>query len=185
MARKSIVEVLAEVTILLADNTTGDITPADVRTVFTDILEIIQPSYGVLEIPTPSTVVKTVELADSPLVWTASLVGGVTQYTTADNSVISCDKSASSRIDLTMNIEGPNGRLVIATLYKNGVATPLVASGNTLGAGKPVSLNFSGIQYSDGVTTYELRVKADVAGTSVTFSNSVLLLSNLPVNSYV
>ena len=185
MPRPSVSQVIADVPILINDNVVGDISPADLRSILDNILKIIQPSYGILSIPAPSTTNLTLGTAAQPMLWTNFAIGGAPQYSSADNAVVRCDQSASTRIDLTMDVEAANGRAIIAILYKNGVATSLSASATGAGSGNPVSINFSLMQYSDGVTNYELFVKSDTAGTSAVFSNCALLLSNVPVNSYV
>jgi hypothetical protein len=185
MARKSIVEVQAEVTTLLNDNVLGEITPLDLRTVVNDILGIIQPSYGVLEIPAPTEVTLTLGTTDQLLTWSGFLQGGAVQYTSANNAVIVCDQRASTRVDLSIDVKTANGRAVIATLYVDGVATPVAASGTGAGASNPVSLNFSALQYRGATANYEIRVKSDQAGVSVAFGNGILILSNVPVNSFV
>lgn len=182
MARKSIQELLTEITVLLNDNSAGEITPLDLRTVLNDIAGIIQPSYGVFDLPGPDTF--SSGLTDVVLPWTTFISGGAVQYTAAGLTVISCDQRAMTAIDLSLDVEGLNGRVATATLYANGVATRAAASVVCQGVGKPMSLNFSILNYQAAASSYELRIKCDTANTTLTFSNGVLILSNVPVNSF-
>ena len=53
MTRKTMVELIAEIGTLFADNTSGAITPAKLRQFCTDFVDTMTPAYGALQIPGP------------------------------------------------------------------------------------------------------------------------------------
>jgi hypothetical protein len=184
MARKDVTAILTEIASTLADNTSQAITPAILRTVVKDITDLVAPSYGVLAIETPSTVSMGLTTVDQIITFTSNLVGGATQYSIASNTTITSDQRSTNRISITMDIEGPNGRAVTVTVYENGVVTPLVASITTAGAGNPQGLNMSLLRYKDPGAAYTFRIKADAGGTFI-ISNTVIIIENVPVFSFV
>jgi hypothetical protein len=53
MARKTVAELLAEVAAMFPNNSTGDITPAIIRSFFADLLESLTPGYAIITRQTP------------------------------------------------------------------------------------------------------------------------------------
>ena len=183
MPRKSIVELTTQSNASFPDNNTGAITPSLLRTMFNDFLNAIRPAYGVCQKTSP----QTVNLGTTP----ASI-----QYTTASDSDINQTNSSAATgtitrsergtatINFTMDIECAANRFITATLFKNAVATAWRTTMNGAGAGNPVGMSLTAVDYADPAATYEIRMSAEQAGTSTVISNGALIVGVDPVNSY-
>ena len=183
MARKTIVELQAELTTLIADNTSGLITPANLRQMIGDFIQTMTPAYAVL-----SSLAATVRLANitpAALPWLVEDIAQLPEFTTnIATGIIRRDESiASTHVSVNLDIEGPNNTLIVAELYANGVPTNWRAAANCLGAGRPVVLSLEAIHYSAVPVNYQIYVRSDVNGVSITFSNGVFLCSVLPVRT--
>src|SRR5512139_1714072 len=53
MTIKSMNELLAQADATIEDNTTGNITPSDVRNLIKDLIDTLSPAYGAIGITTP------------------------------------------------------------------------------------------------------------------------------------
>lgn len=185
MARKSINELLAQADATIEDNSIGAISPADVRNMIKDFLDTMRPSYAGMEL---LSVVKSVTATyDVIAPWATQLIANNAEWTTnlSGGTIVRSLNGVvgnSTRITLDIDVEGPNNNLTTFALFKNGTQTPFEMSGTTLGAGRPVSLNFSGIVYNDVNATFDLRVKGDSA--IFTLTNGLLILENVPVASF-
>jgi hypothetical protein len=183
MARKSILELIAQATADFADNVTGNITPAKLRTWAIDFLNSISPGYSVLS-------------AAGPLTQTFGLTPALVVFNTVQNSLpseivaavpastIVRSEKGTTTINFTADIETNNGRFVTFTLYKNGVATPWRITGNGGGAGNPIAVALTAIDYADPPATYSIQATAETAGTSVTLSQMALVAAIEPVRSF-
>jgi hypothetical protein len=189
MTIKSIVELLAQADTTLADNTTGDITASDVRTLIKDFLDTMSPAYGAIRLTsqvialtgTPQTLAPFASVvAANAGYYTANLVPGNVTRLIASASLA----GATDFVIIDGNVEGPNGDLVTISLYKNGAVTAYTTSVTTTGAGEPVGFNLAAISYTaaPGDAVYEVRVSGD-AGNK-TFSNTTLLCQAQPVRSF-
>lgn len=185
MARKSMAELLAQVTSTLADNTVGAITPAVMRQMFSDFITAIAPAYGQLTKDTGSTQL----LGTTPVkvAWSASATSDVSQVVvSAATGFIERTERGTSSITFNISADGPTGRVVTFTLYKDGAPMPVSwdTSAAMQGAGKPVACSFSAIDYADPAAEYSVWATCDTNSTSTTLSNAALVLSVVPVNSY-
>ena len=57
-------------------------------------------------------------------------------------------------------------------------------TGNGGGAGNPVSVSLSGIDYADPAAVYSVEATCETNGTVVTLSNMAFVVSIIPVRSY-
>lgn len=183
MPRKSIVELTAQANADFADNVIGAITPAKLRTWATDFLHAIAPAYGVCQKTAPQTV--NLGLTPAPITYDTATSSDINQLTSsAPLGKISRSERGTSTINFTMDIECTTNRFITATLFKNGVATPWRITVNGAGAGNPVGMAMTAIDYADPAAEYEVRLSAETAGISTTISNGALILAVDPVNSY-
>lgn len=183
MPRKSMVELEAEATTNLPDNTSGAISAADVRQMFLDFINAIRPAYGVLQKTAPQTV--NLGTTDVSFVYTTATSSDINQLTaSAATGKISRTERGTSSINFTMDIECATNRFITFTLYKNGAATPWRMTVNGAGTGKPTAVSMTAIDYADPAAEYEVRAMADTAATSTILSNGSLILGVDPVNSY-
>ena len=183
MPRKSIVELIAQAQASFPDNITGAITPALLRGMIEDFLHAIAPAYGVCQKTAP----QTVSLGPTPIafVYTTATSSDINQLTaSAATGKISRSERGTSTINFTMDVDAANGRIVSAELFKNGVVTTWRVSVTCGGAGKPVGLALTAVDYADPAAEYEVRMSCDTAGTSTVLSNGALLLAVDAVNSY-
>lgn len=184
MARKSINELVAQATADFPDNATGLITPAKLRQFCLDFLAAVAPVYSVLH-------------ATGPLNQTFGTVPALVVFNTATNSypsemvaavpasTIARSQRGAVQLDLSIDFECQANRFVTFIVYKNGVATTWRQTGNGAGAGNPVSVSLSGIDYADPAATYSVEAVCETNGTVVTMTNMDFVVSILPVRSYV
>jgi hypothetical protein len=183
MARKSFVQLQADLATAFPDNITGLITPAILRNYLNSFLEAIRPAYGLLSRTTPN--VQTLQLTDTPVVFETGFVSDVPDYTTTPaTGVINRLEAGTTTVTFNCSVEGTAGRIVTVTLYKNSVATSWRGSATLGGAGKPVEIALTSLSYEGGAAAYQLQAKCDTAGTSVTFSSMDALAQTVPVNAY-
>ena len=184
MARKSVVELEAQANATIEDNLINAISPADVRQMFLDFLNAFRPAYGVLQ--QTGTVVQTYG-ATTPVkvAWNNAQDSEPSQTTSsAASGRITRSERGTAHITFTMDFEATNGRFITFTLYKNGAPTPWRITGNGGGAGNPVSVVMSAIDYADPAAFYEVFASAEVDGISTTISNGSLIVSISPVNNF-
>lgn len=183
MARKSFVELQADLLTSFPDNITGAITPLVLRTYFNNFLEAIRPAYGLISRPTPTS--QTLGTIDAPLVFDTGYVSDVPDFsTTPAAGTVTRLEAGTTRLTFNATVEAGNGRLINFTVYRAGVALPWKASVTAQGAGKPVDVSIAALSYLGSVAAYQIQARADTAGTVCTFSNMDLLCETVPVNAY-
>lgn len=186
MTIRSILELLAQADATIEDNTTGQISPADVRTLIKDFLDTMSPAYGVIQC---SSSVEALTATPAPIApFTASLAATAGYFTanlTAGSVTRALNGIAGASVRLTINgeVTGANNTAVTVTLYKNGAPTPFKTTVATRGA-NPVAFNIAGLTYNDTDAVYDLRATTDTTG-SYTFSNVLMLCEDVPVRSFV
>jgi len=189
MTIKSMNELLAQADATIEDNTTGNITPSDVRSLIKDLIDTLSPAYGAIGITTPVVFPLTAtptalvpfdtNLANVPSHYTNNLTAGqVTRLVTSAGLAGGADF-----VIIDGNVEGPNGDLVTVALYKNGNPTPYTTSVMTTGAGEPIGFNLAALAYTDVDATYEVRVSGDPGNK--TFSKTSMICQSQPVRSFV
>ena len=183
MTRPSIVELSAAVDTAFPDNTSGLITPAILRAFLHDFLNAVRPAYGIVTLPASN--IQTLGLTPQVIVFTeASDSSAAETVSTAATGSVARTAKGTSTINFSMDIEAANGRFVTFTIYKNGAPTLWRITGNGGGAGNPVSVALTAIDYADPAATYQIFATAEIDGVSTTLSNGALLVSADPVNSY-
>jgi hypothetical protein len=185
MARKSFQELLAELSVDFPDNTTGLITPAKVRTYFTNLLNATIPAYAILDRRTGAT--QAITTTDAPLVFTSADIAKANGEMTADAAVgrISRIDKGTTRFDFTADLlEATNAtRTLTFTLYRGAVPTVWAQSVTLTSNAQTESLTFSLIVTDPSATDYSMRVRSS-ANETVTFSNMALVASVQPVQAY-
>ena len=185
MARKSILELIAQSDVDFPDNSTGAVTPGILRQFLKDFLNAIAPAFGLLQIPSGSSV-QILGITPIKMLFTTAYDSDPTQITSAvPASTVTRSERGTSTINFTADFECQNGRFITFTLYKNGVALPWKVTGNGGGAGNPISVSLTSIDYADPAAQYEIRAAAEVDGTNVTLFNAALVVQIEPVRSYV
>ena len=183
MARKTIVELLAEIGTMFPDNNTGAITPAIQRAFLTDLVDTYTPAYGAISIETG--VARTFNITPSLLVWSTNYIAQSPEWT-ADaptGKITRAQAVITNRISVNVDVELPANRELIATLYKNGVATTWRTKISGSGAGRPAVLSLEAIDYNATQAEYQLYCQCDADGVACTFSNGIFLGSVVPVRT--
>jgi hypothetical protein len=190
MTIRSIVDLLAEVNAKINDNNVGDITPAELRQLFVDLLDTVSPAYGAIECSGDSISTTATPQVVAPFTASINATAGYYTVNLTNGSVTRLIASASIAgatdfIIVDGAVEGGNNELVTLALYKNGAPTPYEVGVTCQGAGRPVGFNLAGITYTDGATdaVYDVRVTGD-AGNKV-FSDVSLIVQAQPVRSFV
>ena len=173
MTRKTATQLLAQSTSSFPDNSLGSITPALLRTMVNDFIDSVKPATCALQLTSATPTLGTTDagftwntqtIADSPEYAAATLVGGII------NAALPCTLA----LDFTVDVQVPANRLVTFTLYVDGVITPWAISQQGSGAASPESLSMSAIFTSgNSAPTFQIRAKADTAGTATTLTNGV------------
>ena len=183
--RKSYNELRAEIALLFPDNAAGEITPADLRTFLLNTLEATQPAYGSLTRATLSGNIVANITPPVKVTWQAAGDSDAAQTTSNfANGDITRSERGTSVINFNADMEAANGRFITFTLFKNGVATPWGITGNGGGAGNPVAVALTAIDYADPAAVYDIRASSEVAAITVTLSNMAMIVQILPVNTY-
>lgn len=184
MARKSIDELIAQATADFPDNVTGLITPAKLRQWALDFLNAVMPVYSVLAATGPLN--QTFGTAPVLVAFNAVQNSDPSQMVAAvpASTVVRSERGAV-QFDLSIDFECQANRFVTFIVYKNGVATTWKQTGNGAGAGNPVSVSLSGVDYADPAATYSVEAICETNGTVVTMTNMAFVVSILPVRSYV
>jgi hypothetical protein len=182
--RKALNDLKSDIATLFADNTVGDITPIDLRTFLVDYIDSISPAYGAMGI---TSLARTLHQTFSEMDWETQIAATLPEFTcnTSTGKITRNDPKTTNRIEFNMDIEAANNTTIYAALYVNGVITPFTTSCTGRGANNPVVMNFTGLHYSDGPAVYDVRVKAEVNNSAVTFLNGVFIVEAVPVRSYV
>lgn len=181
--RKSMVELEADLQTYFPDNAEGLITPAMVRSYFLMLINAIRPAYGMLT-QTVDRIV-TAGLTPVKLLWEAKYdsLPDQTQSNFSTGEIARVERGTST-INFTADFESQAGRFVTFTVYKNGAPTTWRITGNGAGAGNPVSVSLTAIDYADPAATYSVYITAETNGTSITVRNAAMLLGVDPVNTY-
>jgi len=183
MTRKTIVELSAEIDTLFADNDIKAITPAKLREFCHNFVDTMTPAYGA--IATTGPFAQTVGLTDQLLPWQTTYIAQNPEFTTdpATGKVTRGQTVTSNRIVINVDVELAANRELTATLYKNGAPTVWRAKCSGSGTGRPAILSLEAIDYSDVAVDYQLYVQVDAAGTAVTLSNGIFVVSAVPVRT--
>ena len=186
MARKSLNEMLADLSVSFPDNNTGAITPVVLRSYFDDLIKAIRPSYALLT--RDVAVAQAITTAAAPLVFTSSDIAAAQgEYTAlpASGRITRLDAGVC-QFNFTADISSPSNstRLLTFTLYKNGVPTAFKQSQSFGTAGEVISVTFGALQSNPALANYDMYVQSSVAET-FTFSEMLFLAQTIPANNPV
>ena len=184
MARKSINELIAQANADFPDNATGLITPAKLRQFCVDFLNTMSPTYGYLTAAGP--VSQTINTTWALLAVFDTAYDSDPSQTTANatTDTITRAEKGSSTFQFSIDFACANNVSMHFALYKNGTITSWRISGVGRGAGNPVSVALTAVDYADPAASYQIWASAENAGTAGTFSAAAFLLSVEPVKSF-
>jgi hypothetical protein len=174
----------AEIAALLPDNTSGEISPADVRGVVTDIIDTFQPAGA--------GIYRTADASQALTTADTKLTVFDTTLTSFGESGVIIPSAANDTIDtlligvhtLSVNLQAEGGANddLIVTVYRNGVPTAVAGEIALRGAGNKVefTLSFPMQAPSPGPHEFSLYVRLRSGTGNVTFSNAIFTLTYIP-----
>ena len=168
----------------LLDNTTAQISPADVRNMILDFLDSVTPAYGAMTIGSGAGIALTLNTTPAvALPWETVSPDTTAEYTcaTATGTVSRADQSAN-RVTLNVEVYAAAGKYVTAQLFNAGVALPWRATVLGQGATKPINITLAAMLRSSALSL-QVFVNADANNTAVTFKNGALYVASVPVIS--
>jgi hypothetical protein len=185
MTRKTIIALRTEADALLPDNTTGEISPADVRGVIKDIIDTFSPGYGILATETltmaalgltPRAIPYTETLALTPEYTAVLGTGAVTRLAQGLPTTV-------NRISFSADVAAPTGDEIVVSLFRDGIDIP----GGTTCSGQGIG-NFVQAAFSIGTTSpgaadhvYDVRASKISGGADdVQFANVRFILEVVP-----
>jgi hypothetical protein len=183
--RKTIVDLLAQADATINDNTSQDITAADVRNMVRDIIDTFCPGFGA--VGNPSVTLNT--LGTLPVVIPYSEMLAVTTDFVANLSAGTVQRKAmglpstNTRVTFYSDIAAADGSEIVMSLYRDGVNVPggTTASGRGIGNVVEASFEIINAQPIAGDPVYSVRAsKITGAADNVTFSNVRLILEVVP-----
>lgn len=164
---------------LYADNTTGDISPQDLR----DGIVSILGAYGGLKCTSAQAMTSTISTTDTKaLFWNGAL---------PDDGTVVIGNPTDDDIDVTIAADyevhvhmSPSSATASEsftfTVYVNGVATDIKATPVSDGSGNVPDFAFSGIISVSGGNTVDVRVKcAGGSGRSMTVTSGAFWMKRL------
>jgi hypothetical protein len=185
MARRTIAALLAEATTNLPDNSTGLISPADIRDIVKNIADTFSPGYaavsrGSLVLPalglTPQVVTYDTNLIGTPDYAVDLVTGAITRLAGALNPTF-------NRVSFYTGVSAPNGNEVVFRLYRDGIAIPGGVELSAQGNANIVAASFSlPSATSDGLDhAYDVRAtKVSGGADNVTLTNARFILEYIP-----
>jgi len=184
MARKSVVELVAQATADFPDNVTGLITPAKLRQFVIDFLTSFSPAYGYLQLPGPTS--QVLNIAPSLLVFATATDSDPSQTTSiVPASTVTRTEKGVATIVFTCDFACQVGRFITFTLFKNGVATPWRVTNTGGGLANPLAVSLTAIDPATSPgAVYDIRATAEANGISTTLTNGFFVVQLEPVRSF-
>lgn len=188
MTRKFLDAVRAEINTLVADNTSGDISPADVRTCLLDITDSTVNSTAWYASSTPSlavplTTTGTIPPApvpqsgqEDPTLITVST--GTRQFTVQAAAV-----GFSVEIFCLVTMSSANNNKVSLDLYVNGAIQIFGAEVVNTGPTDPSTISFAAYINAAVAGTLDMRLRTLTGAFNVDVLNSAMSASILPSNN--
>lgn len=181
MARRSFTDLVNQNASLLPDNTTGQISPSDVRTCVSDLTDTVQPAYAVLSIGTPQAIsvgetIQDFTLWDTNVITTSEFSSNLTTGVITANIPMVVD----FQVNLTFQV-GTSENLRVSCSDSSGVL-PYVNRAQGQGSGDPAYVAIGGIYDATAITPNEFKVRIEnESGTSTyTFTEGVVALKYVP-----
>lgn len=164
------------------DNTTGQISAADVREWAQDLVDTVSPGYGILSLDTPPA---TQDFSTTTRIVTAydTVVLATEPYTAdATTGVVTVTDSVVADMQFSSSLSFPGAREALFTIYKSGVATPFSTKRDGEGATSPVTVSVGGIIEVTAGDTLDVRVTIDdTLETTLTFDTLVFIVRAVPL----
>jgi hypothetical protein len=185
MARRTIAALLAEANANLPDNSSGLISPSDIRDLVKNISDTFAPGYAAaaraslvlvaLGLP-PQVVTYDTNLIGTPDYVINLPAGSITRLAGALNPTF-------NRVSFYTGVSAPNGNEIVFQLYRDGVAIPGGVEVSAQGAGNIVAASFSlPSATTDGLDhVYDVRATKVSGGVdNVTLTNARFILEYIP-----
>lgn len=185
MTRKTMLALLAQADATIEDNTAGNISAVDMRTMIKDVIDSFAPGYGILSADTttllalgitPQTVHYTTVLAQTPEYTVTAAAGTVTRLAQGLPTTV-------NRISFYADVATTTGNEVAFTLIRNGLTIPGGTTVTGQGAGNVANASFSvGTTSPDGQDyTYAVHAaKINGAASDVILTNVRFILESVP-----
>jgi len=183
MARKYSNDIRTEITNLLADNTTGLISPSDVRQILNDIVDSFTPAAGAIRRVTSipfnlTTVPKKLTIFDEVLATSPELIAS------AANDTIQAALTGFYNVNFTCSVAGSQNSDIQVDLRRNGLTTFWRALGTTTGASNRVELTLAGVVQATGVNDdFSLYVSVLSGSDNVDFFDTQLIMGTIQTNA--
>lgn len=187
MTRKTVVELLAQNTASFPDNTTGQITPALLRTMFQDFLDSFAPAYGAFN-RTSLVTLPTVGTTPVVVPWQAITVSQGPEFTAgtpALGTITRNDTQASTSFNCQMSFSAPNNSVSTVTVFVNGQPTVYSATFTSTGTGNLHEINIVGLSYNATAAVFEVRINTDAGTDSIDIVKGSFFCSAVPVRTAV
>jgi hypothetical protein len=145
MPYRTIIDLRAEVGTKFPDNTTGLITPVEVRDMFKDVIDTFAPGYGIMSVDsltlvalgiTPQVVTYDTLLAETDTYTCVPASGTVTRLARGLPSTV-------NRVSFYADVSAPTGDEVVFSLFRDGVDIPGGGTVSGQGLGNVVQVAFS------------------------------------------
>ena len=152
MSRIFLDDLRAAATALFADNTAGDISPADLRGVMLDTIDSTIEDEGGIYSVTPTLAIPTaVAYAELLNIYTTD-VGGDGTFLIPDFTLGTVTTSATAgfsyEVSAQLSFEGANNTQYDFTIMHDGVAVGVGESVTGRGSGRPVGVNITSLSLS-------------------------------------
>lgn len=162
---------------LLADNTTGDISPQDMR----DVLVSIHGVYGEIRVEAGAAAQGSISTTPAKITgWnTTGLAAGTTPDHATDND-ISVLSDGIYRVTFSLSISAPTASTKFSfEVYKNGSATGIVAELTTNATPDEFIVAGGGLISCSANDNIELYVYADAGSKSITPTEGQLVVHRI------
>lgn len=169
----------SEATASLPNNTSGEISPTDVRTTILDLMDTVTPGYASNQVVTPAAVAVTTTPSDftawdTTRIDTEEFSTNLTTGIVTMNGDFTIDFSASFTVEFGTNVD-----LLIESVF-SGDAVKYTSTRSGGGVGKPGSMSLSGIYVATPGSTIKIQVSTDTNET-VTFSDCIWTIKLVPL----
>lgn len=185
MTRKTMAALIAQANATIEDNITGNISAADVRSLFKDLIDTVTPGFGAVGRATQTLVslgvAQQVVTYDTPLAVTADFTAVLASGTVQRNSFGL--PTVNNRVTFFAQVDCAAGNEVSFTLFRDGVSVPGGCTVSGQGGGNPVEGSFSIINSTPiaGDPVYKVMAsKITGAAANVILTEVRLILEVVP-----
>jgi hypothetical protein len=188
MTRKFLVPLRTEIATLIPDNTTGLVSPADVRTMLTDVLDsavnsdafyasnTVSPGFAITNagaIPPAPSPVSSVEAPTFVNVDPGTRVFAVGAPCVGFSLLVQCQCTVGAPNNVDMSLE----------LFASGISTIFSAEITGTGTGNPATMSFSAYIQHAVAGTLDMRLRSLTGNTTVDVQNSSMAVIILPTET--